>query len=107
MPRAANDQAACFGKMSGAGDAGKEHENVGDALRQFAMEHLVWQGDRTMGCEFEMRILDQKGVAKQVLVEYELSEQSAIRSARKEAEWKPFEARLGDKRVYPRIMPEA
>jgi hypothetical protein len=61
MPRAANDQAACFEKMSGARDAGKEHENVGDALRHFAMEHLVWQGDRTMGCEFEMRILDQKG----------------------------------------------
>jgi hypothetical protein len=54
-----------------------------------------------MGCEYEMRILDQDGATTVALVEYHLSDRSAIRAARKAAEGKPFEVWLGDKRVYP------
>jgi hypothetical protein len=54
-----------------------------------------------MGCEYEIRILDQKGAATLVRVEYQLTDQAAIRSARKDAEGKPFEVWRDDKRIYP------
>jgi hypothetical protein len=54
-----------------------------------------------MGGEYEIRILDQPGAARMSLVEYHLTDQAAIRSARKEAEGKPFEVWRDDKRIYP------
>ena len=54
-----------------------------------------------MGCEYEIRILDQNGEATVVLVEYQLTQNAAIRSARKEAQGKPFEVWRGDIRIYP------